>query len=368
MNKENLSLEISIQKKISSIHEQIINNLPETSRIAVALYDEDRDLLKTFINSTVGEPPVTNYQYKLNDSYSLTQIKKSRKPRIVNDLDVYKNLNKEHSKKIAEKKYGSSFTYPIFDDINKFYGFLFINSEKKDFFTENNLQILDPYVQLLSIHIIKEVEISKVLTAILHSMLEITHHRDPETGAHLKRMSAYCHIIAMSTAEKYKLSDEFIEHLYLFSPMHDIGKVAIADKILLKEGPLTKEEFELMKAHTIKGREIIEGIIKNFPIFDGNNLKMILNIIEFHHETLDGKGYPKGLSDKKIPIESKITAVADIFDALTSERPYKKAWSIDEAFAELQKLKGIKLEPAFVDALVKNRDEVEEIKNKFVDR
>ncbi|MDH5721670.1 MAG: HD domain-containing protein [Spirochaetia bacterium] len=362
---QNLSLEKSIQNKISSIHKQILNNLPEIRRIAAALYDEDRDLLKTFINSTVGEPPVVNYQYKLNDSSSLSEIKKTRKPRIINDLNVLKNINKEHSKKIAEKKYASSYTYPVFDENDIFYGFLFINSDKKNYFMEQAIEILKPYLQLLSVYIIQELGITKILSAILHSMLEITHHRDPETGGHLKRISAYSHVIAVNTAEKYKLSDDFVEHLFLFSPMHDIGKVGIVDKILLKEGSLTNEEFEIMKTHTVIGREIIANVAKSLPLSDENNLKMLKNIIEFHHETLDGKGYPRGLFDKEIPVESKITAVADIFDALTSDRPYKKAWSIDEAFAELEKLKGIKLEAAFVDALIQNRDEVEEIKNKF---
>jgi len=166
-------------------------------------------------------------------------------------------------------------------------------------------------------------------------------------------------------AEPYHLDDEFIEHIFLFAPLHDIGKIGVPDTILRKPAKLTEEEFELMKSHTQNGRQMIDTMLKDFGLDSFQHIDVMRNIAEYHHETLDGRGYPHGMKGSEIPIESKIIAVADIFDALTSHRPYKTAWTNEEAFAMLRQLAGIQLDRDCVNALIKNAGGVEEIQKRF---
>ena len=147
--------------------------------------------------------------------------------------------------------------------------------------------------------------------------------------------------------------------------MHDIGKIAIPDNILLKPAELDETERSIMQTHTTKGRQMIDEIIRNFGLDSINQIDILRNIAEFHHEAVNGSGYPHGKTGAAIPLEARIVAVADVFDALTSRRPYKEAWSNDEAFATLQQLAGEKLDRECVEALIHNRDLVEQIQRQF---
>ncbi len=211
----------------------------------------------------------------------------------------------------------------------------------------------------------KELSAINVLAAALKTTGHITHLRDPETGSHLDRMSRFSRLIASKLADKYEFNDDYIEHIFMYSPLHDIGKVVIPDSILLKPGRLTPEEMETMKTHTLKGRAMIDTLINNFELHDFRNIDMLRNIAEFHHEAIDGSGYPMGKTRDEIPIEARIVAVADVFDALTSRRPYKEAWSNDEAIKELRQLAGKTLDQDCVNALINNMDEIEEIQQNF---
>ncbi len=174
--------------------------------------------------------------------------------------------------------------------------------------------------------------------------------RDPQTGSHLTRMASYSKIIALELG----LSEDEAEEIYLAAPMHDVGKIGIPDRILLKEGKLTPEEWLEMKRHTKYGHDIL-----------GNSLTPILQlggvIALNHHEAWDGSGYPDGKKGEEIPLCARIVAVADVFDALTSVRPYKKAWSLEEALDELNKLSDVRLDANCVKAFMKSIDSVKEI-------
>jgi HD-GYP domain-containing protein (c-di-GMP phosphodiesterase class II) len=155
--------------------------------------------------------------------------------------------------------------------------------------------------------------------------------------------------------------------MLLFAPMHDIGKVAIPDVILLKPGKLTLEEFEIVKKHPGVGRGIIDNMVKEFSFDSFPHIQMLRNIVELHHEAMDGSGYPGGLKGMGIPIEARICAVADIFDALTSRRCYKSAWGNEKAFSALREMAGNKLDGECVEALVGNVEKVTEIQAIFAE-
>jgi putative two-component system response regulator len=179
-------------------------------------------------------------------------------------------------------------------------------------------------------------------------------YRDPETGAHILRMAHYSQLIAKNLGMTQEQQDMLLEA----APMHDIGKVGISDNILLKPGRLTPEEFEIMKQHASFGYELLK---------DSNSLVLQAGaeIALGHHEKFDGSGYPQGLKGEEIPLLSRIVAVADVFDALTSERPYKKAWSLEQAVDFLNAGSGSHFDPHCVQAFLDGFDEVLEIRDRY---
>ena len=178
--------------------------------------------------------------------------------------------------------------------------------------------------------------------------------KDNETGMHVIRMSYYSRIIA----ESLNLNSEWVDMLYNSSPMHDIGKIGIPDHVLLKPGKLDDDEWEIMKKHVTYGVEILEG-------HQSDLLKMAVEIAETHHEKFDGTGYPNGLVGENIPLTGRIVAISDVFDALTSERPYKKAWSTEKAVAYIEEETGKHFDPQIVDAFKSCLSEILVIKEQY---
>jgi len=181
-------------------------------------------------------------------------------------------------------------------------------------------------------------------------------YRDEETGNHIIRMAKYSRIIA----EELGLSREDAEVIEMAAPMHDIGKIGIRDEILLKPGKLTPEEFEIMKTHTIIGHDILKDSPSKF-------LQMGGIIALGHHEKFDGSGYPYGKKGEEIPIEARIVAVADVFDALISERPYKNAWSTHAALEYMESHRGRHFDPDALDAFKSQIDAVAKIQGLLPD-
>jgi response regulator RpfG family c-di-GMP phosphodiesterase len=171
--------------------------------------------------------------------------------------------------------------------------------------------------------------------------------RDNETANHLRRMGRHSELLARAIG----LDPELIADLRYASLMHDVGKIGIPDVILQKPGKLTPEEYEIMKTHTILGADILRGS-------ESSMLQMSERVALGHHEHWDGTGYPRGIAGEDIPLEARIVAVADVFDALTSRRRYKRAWSIDEAFDHLRELAGAHLDASLVEAFVGIRGHV----------
>ena len=180
--------------------------------------------------------------------------------------------------------------------------------------------------------------------------------RDPETGAHIVRMAHYSRLIC----EELSDDPDFVASVFEAAPMHDVGKLGTPDHILLKPGKLTPEEFEIMKQHAQIGWVILKDGAS--PI-----LRMAAEIARSHHEKFDGSGYPLGLAGEAIPLTGRIVAVADVFDALTSARPYKPAWEIPRAVEFMRLNRGTHFDPACVDAFFSRWEEALEIRERFKD-
>lgn len=359
-----LNENLPLASKLAFVHEVLNKRYPFIDRIAAALYDPDTDIVKTFIDSSGGDRPLSHYQARLSDSHSLKEILDAGRPRVVNDLEIFSAGTQEHSKRISQQGYAASYTLPIYLD-GHFFGFLFFNSYQKNPFDAELLHYMDVFGHLIILVITSELTAMKNLLATVKTAKDITHIRDGETGSHLDRMAHYARLIAISIADQHGLDDEYIEKLFLFSPLHDIGKIGTPDSVLLKPGKLNHDEFLVMKQHTVEGRYIIDHMLENFQLEDMASVDILRNIAELHHEAVNGGGYPRGLKGRDIPIEARIVAVADVFDALTSRRPYKTAWSNEQAFDMLKKLSGVKLDADCVNALIDNVDKIETIQQKF---
>lgn len=356
----------TLSEKIQSIHQVVKQSCGFVHRIAISIYDPKLDLVSTFAHSTDNGNPLHHYQAKLADAASLHQIYTSRKARVINDLSVFMESTQKHSKRIIAQGFRASYTIPMFDN-DQLTGFVFFNSRQPNVFQEDKLLQLDMIARLISLLVGMELSQVSTLRGALKTASSFSSHRDPETGAHLERMARFARLIAHGIARDYGMDDEFAEAIFWCAPMHDIGKIAIPDAILLKPGSLTQEEFNLMKTHTIKGRQLINTMLGNFNLSHSSLSSMMCNIAEYHHENLDGSGYPHRLQGEEIPIEARIIAVADVFDALTSKRSYKLAWSNEDAFLELLALSKWKLDSKCVDILIGNRSAIEEIQSQFQD-
>jgi HD-GYP domain-containing protein (c-di-GMP phosphodiesterase class II) len=361
---ESLNRNIPLRDKLAQIHRVLQVHLPFIARIAIALYDPKTALLKTYLHSSGADDPLPHYQASLHEAPSLANILKDGRPRVVNNLLTFEDGQHEHTQRIGRQGYVASYTMPMFSN-GVFFGFIFFNSYQKDVFTDSALNELDVFGHMISLMVISELASMRTLIAAVATTAHLTHLRDPETGSHLDRMSRYARLIARTLATDHRLDDDYIEHVFMYSPLHDIGKIGIPDHILLKRGALTAQETEVMHSHARKGREIIDDLLANFGLDGIQHVNILRNIAEYHHEAINGQGYPQGLQGQDIPLEARIVAVADVFDALTSRRPYKDAWTNDEAFAMLQRLAGEKLDADCVRALLDNRAEVERTQSLF---
>ena len=211
------------------------------------------------------------------------------------------------------------------------------------------------------IHLVHERSAEVVATrdVAVFALARLAESRDPEMGAHLERIRAYCRILAehLSREGPYaaQIDPEFIEELQRSSPLHDIGKVGIPDAILLKPGRLSRDEFEVMKRHTVIGADALHEAAQYSRC--GGFLQMAIDIARHHHERFNGSGYPDGLSGEDIPLAARIVALADVYDALTSARVYKPAYDPIVVKTMIEQEEGWYFDPAMVEAFRARHDE-----------
>ena len=361
---DELNRPLQLKEELVATHKSVKELFPFIARISFALYDPKTSILKTFIHSSGEDNPLEHYQVHIDDAPSLKQLMEKKLPRVINNMLTFEEGQQKHTQRIGRQGYAASYTLPVFN-VGVFIGFIFFNSYEKDVFTEVVLRQIDIYGHLIALMVINELSSINTLAAAIKTTGHITHVRDHETGSHLDRMSRYSRLIANALAKKYQLDDEYIERIFMFSPLHDIGKLGIPDNILLKPGKLDNAEMEVMKTHARKGKEIIDDIINNFHMENIKDICILRNIAEYHHEAVNGSGYPDGKSQDEIPFEARIVAVADVFDALTSKRPYKDAWNNEQAIIKLKELAGEKLDRECVEVLINNLEEIEDIQKNF---
>jgi HD-GYP domain-containing protein (c-di-GMP phosphodiesterase class II) len=359
---------VPLEQKLAAIHAAARAELPLVDRIAVASYDPATDLLKTFLASPREERGLVRYEARLADSPMLAEIARTHRPRVVNDLALFRGSERRHARAIAAQGHRSSYTVPMLLE-GSFWGLVFFNSRTAGALSEPLLRRLDAYAHLVSAMVIAERLPVRILAAAVKTAHDMVHYRDLETGAHIDRMARFARLIARQLAASgaAALDDAAIERIFEFAPLHDIGKIALPDRILLKPARLTPDEREAMQQHTVRGLEMIDAIARNFGLEHLAGLDVLRHIAESHHEALDGSGYPHGSKAGEIPLEARIVAVADAFDALTSARPYKPAWTNEQALAWLRGVARSKFDQQCVAALADNAVKVAEIQARFRD-
>ena len=216
----------------------------------------------------------------------------------------------------------------------------------------------------------KNAELDATKDVVVYTLAKLAESRDADTGQHLERLRAYSQLLAIQLRKDpvfaKSIDDEFVANLYRASPLHDIGKVGIRDELLLKSGRLTPEEFELVKRHTTIGGNLLDDAISRKPAAEF--LKMASVVARCHHERCDGRGYPLGLSGAAIPLAARIVALADVFDALTTERPYKSAFSAEAARDLIRQESGRQFDRAVVDAFLERFNDFVHIRERYPDK
>ncbi|MDP1998227.1 MAG: HD domain-containing protein [Rhodoferax sp.] len=345
----------------------ISSRYPFIDRVAVALYDPATDLIKTFVSSNRDGSALQCYEVPLAEVPSLAEMARSRQRRLVGEIDQTFLAQSEHTLWLKAQNYHSSYTTPIFQG-EELAAFLFFDSHQPHAFSEEVAVFLDSFSDLIAQLFLMQQRLAHGMASTIQLAVDLARVRDFETGQHLERIAYFSRIMARALAKKKGLTDEYIEYLQLFAPLHDIGKVGIPDHVLLKPGRLDEQEYEVMKRHVTIGENIIDRIGRDMGLQTSLPNRIMRNIVATHHERGDGSGYPRGLTMDQIPLEGRIVAVADVYDALTNRRAYKAPWSEAEVEAEMQRQALIgQLDGECVEALMAAREARAAIKLRFAD-
>jgi len=369
----NINQSTSFHDTIKYIYETFAKFIPY-NYISIALLEDSFQLTTYYV---VADQNLDELKKKLIGltanikETSLAKLLETGEIRVINDYDEYfKNRETTlYSQMLIENGVKSSITVPLRINQEKI-GFIFFNSKMKNIYNDKHVFFLNTIANSISISFHKNILINDVIYSSVLAMTRLAESKDKETGEHLIRIKDYSGLISswLMKTEKYQfyVTPDYIAEIKKFSPLHDIGKVAIPDHILQKPGKLTKEEFEKMKEHTTAGAVILKEA-ESFMAKNGQRyFRMAIDIAESHHEKWDGTGYPNGLKEEEIPLSARIVAIADVFDALTTKRPYKEPFTFDETFAYLIDGKGQHFDPYIIDLLVAHKSELYDMYKKFM--
>ena len=227
---------------------------------------------------------------------------------------------------------------------------------------QEHLELVQNYNARLNLEVIEKTQhIQLVQDSIITGIASVVESRDNSTGGHINRTSAVVKILAKKLLEspEVEFEKDFLDNVIKVAPMHDLGKVAVDDVVLRKPGKFTDEEYAMMKSHSAEGARVIGKVLAE--VDDEAMSKAAVNVAHFHHERWDGKGYPQGLAGEEIPVEARIMALADVFDALVSKRCYKEAFSFDRAFSIIEEGLGTQFDPVLGKMFMECRPELEKL-------
>ena len=352
-----------VGEEIDLLYQQLVEVMPELSRIAVALHEPENGTMHAFLKTSTSTDLLNHYSFPLADSPSLLALAQSGQSRIVDDLSLLPNQS-FHTKMILEAGYQSSFTQPIYLG-DELLGFVFFDSNKKYFFTEKIINQLTIYVRLIEAILVMDILPVRTLMGMINSARHVTALKDEETGKHITRVASYVEIIASELSKTRAISDEEIEYMWLYAPLHDIGKMAVPDEVLLKTESFNPDDYAAIQLHVTQGVKIIQEMLQDFGFSNLHHTDILLDIINYHHERWDGSGYPHKLKGDKIPLAGRIMAVADVLDALSSKRIYRDAFGLDYSLQYIAKERGQHFDPDCVDALFAAEDKIRQAFSDF---
>ena len=293
---------------------------------------------------------------------SLYELIKNPKTLVTNDLDkLYEEKSKESALSLVLREgIQSNIVFPLIIDQSVF-GFLFFSSVHKHQFNEKTKAIGENIAREIAGILDKTYLTKMIFSKITHAFADLVEKKDTETGEHLDRMVEYSKFIAQllldHPTKDYCVDNKFVREIVNNAPVHDIGKVSIPDKILKKPGKLDAKEWEVMKTHAAVGADVFSDLKKSLEIFNHGFYTVAENITRHHHEKWNGKGYPEGIKGAEIPLEARIVAIADVFDALTSKRVYKDEFSFEKAWTILEESSGEHFDPELIKLLKKRKKE-----------
>lgn len=366
----------STLKKIIPFNRLSLSLIEESSRTVInKLVHSDREIILN-----IGET------FFLSDS-SLRDVAINKEVMLINDLQEYYagHPASRNAKALLEEGMRSSLVLPLIIN-NMTRGFLFFVSVEPFAFTDAHIAFLKSIsgqiafsiqrgelLEQLELHTqnlehlvkVRTHEILKTQKTTIFALSKLAEVRDPETGEHLERIRNYAVLIAQIvkySGHEFEITNQYLRDLYDSSILHDIGKVGVPDAILLKQGPLTPEEFDIIKMHTTIGHNALK--IASKELGDNSFLTMAMDITMYHHEMWVGGGYPKGLKGAEIPLSARIVTITDVYDALTSKRPYKEAFSHDKAI-KIMKEESFKFDPFLFSIFLDNESEFNRIRKEF---
>ncbi len=336
--------------------------LKDNGRVLEGSYGRSDEALESLPKKLVG------LRAEVSET-SLVSIVRDGTPRVINDLYSYtQHKDAQYNRILMEAGIKSSITLPL--KVNeKPIGIIFFSNTNKDVYREEHIKFLKTLSNSIAISLNKNIFIDEMLYSTLLALTKMAEARDEDTGDHLERMKEYSVRITEFLIEDNMYEEEitiaFLKGIERFSPMHDIGKVGVKDGVLLKPGKLTDDEFGEMKKHVIYGVDVLKTAEKNIAKQKYSMFKMGIEIVEGHHEKWNGTGYPYRKAGRDIPLSARIVAIADVFDALTSKRPYKDAYNFEESINYIINEKGRHFDPYIIESLIKHKKEMKTLYDSF---
>ncbi|SIO93151.1 HD domain-containing phosphohydrolase [Vibrio spartinae] len=355
----------SLNEQFVEIHQYIREQLPQIARISFALYEPFSDHLKTYADSTPDHEILHRYEYPLSQLTGLKRCATERCDRCINDPTQSLGADTLHNQWLKQQRFGASLASPMYYE-HEFIGFIFINTAEGYHFDEQLNQQLSTHIDTIRQAIGREYETVYKILDMTSFILKQNPKHLAQSRDHQERMYHFTKIIAWGVSQRYHLDDEKIDHITLFSRLHDIGKLSIPHRLLLKPGELEMTERQQVIGHIEKGVEMMESVLSRTDCLHHACIRTLKEIVSYHHELMDGSGYPHGLQGDDIPVSARIVTVANIFDALTTHRPYKQARSVPFALLELEKMVAEgKLDKHCVNALRNHQEFLKDITRKY---